>query len=52
MNRAEAAEFLAVSPRQIRNLVGQGLLETVGQGTNKRITTASLRRYKGESEES
>ena len=42
-----AASVLAVGDRQIRRLVQQGALQTVGEGQNRKITSESLRRYGG-----
>jgi len=42
-----AAAYLRVSERQIRNLVAQDKLTTVGDGQHKKITAESLRKYKG-----
>jgi excisionase family DNA binding protein len=49
MNLEQAAKYLSLSGRHIRNLVREHKLDSVGDGRNKRITTESLRRYKGES---
>ena len=49
VNFQAAAQYIGVSDRQIRNLVKQGKLDVVGGGQQRKITTASLRRRKGES---
>jgi hypothetical protein len=47
VNYRRAAAYLDLSERQIRSLAKMGKLESRGQGHLKRITTASLRSYKG-----
>ena len=42
-----AAAYLHVSPRWVRELVKKGKLDVVGEGQHKKITTESLRKYKG-----
>lgn len=44
---ARAARFLEVTEHHIRKLVKDGKLDTRGQGHHKKITAASLRKYKG-----
>jgi hypothetical protein len=48
VNYQIAAQYLGLTDRQIRNLVRKKNLNSVGGGQQKRITTASLRRRKGE----
>ena len=42
-----AAKYLGVGLRQIRKLVAQGNLDTVGEGSHKKITASSLRKRVG-----
>jgi len=48
VNYQIAAQYLGITDRQIRNLIKQDELDIVGGGQQRKITTASLRRRKGE----
>lgn len=45
VNFLVAEAYLGVSERQRQRLIKKNVLEVTGQGTNRRITTESLRRY-------
>jgi hypothetical protein len=50
VNRTISAQYLGVTKRQIRRLVLGRNLETIGAGHHLKITTSSLRQYRGSPE--
>jgi hypothetical protein len=45
VNFQTAEAYLGISDRQHQNLIKDGTLEVRGEGTNRKITTESLRKY-------
>jgi len=45
VNFLEAEAYLGISARQRERLMKSNVLEVTGQGSNRKITTDSLRRY-------